>query len=389
MSDLYHELMTNGYVVIRVYENAAEKLAEFMAALRESPEYEEIDDDTKFALGGIGYLPQASMAHHPAIRKLAYDISRCAFEQGIFGKILEENPKFKYAITPDRAVVRHAKQVVGKGLWHQDFTPKSNPGDWIGGGWIVLSDEPQYFSCVPGSHVPTHEIFQHLTTEFDGYVGFAKFGDEADQKYVSDYVKTNGIKPVTIQPGEAVLFMENIVHTVYKNKPLKSGKPLCRQHIAWYFTEDDTPLIDRPIARAVGQGAKAAGGDKETDKKPARKRVVASAVEERYTVDEMLTHQSVPVIKSMQQSPTYTPSHVMFHPEMIDAYTENMAPECREIVKTKDGPRERVRKYLPSLAALSAANPGRFKMQPAYTEEERSLLYPSRLIHIQGKIWKY
>lgn len=165
-----------------------------------------------------------------------------------------------------------------------------------------------------------------------------------------------------IPPGHAVLFHENIIHTVFNN-PYPVGEngeksAMVRQHFTCYFTENPVPLMNRPIAADSGAES---GGMK-------RKKEIPLGM----SLEEMFATQAFPVIKSQQQSPVYSRAHVVFHPEKIEEISKNFAKECLD---PRNG---RVRRILPSLKQLSEMNPERFQMFPPYSPEEMGVFYPSR-----------
>ena len=135
-----------GIHILRVFdENILQQLRnEF---LEECKQFQEFTTNNKFVLGGFGAIGVASSFHNLFIRKI-----RLKTYKTIKDKLHIVHNGKNIEMFFDRMMYRPKVAQPTKELWHRDLTPNSLKNDIIIGGWLNLDSEPQYFSCIPGSH---------------------------------------------------------------------------------------------------------------------------------------------------------------------------------------------------------------------------------------------
>jgi hypothetical protein len=101
--------------------------------------------------------------------------------------------------------------------------------DVVFGGWLNLDTEPQYFSCVPKSHLHDHS---KLTAGFDRIPPIE----------IESYNKRR--TKVEVKPGELIIFYQNIVHEV---NSVKATHDAIRLFFSWRLTPEKTaePLFGK------------------------------------------------------------------------------------------------------------------------------------------------
>lgn len=305
----------------------------FLDTAMKSPELKGDIEHTRFVLGGVGYVPFASLWYSEIVRYIT---------KMVYTKTMEENPfvieEDKYvSMLPDRPLVRFPTQaVVEKGKWHQDDAANSVVGvDDIYGGWINLNpDVTQFFKAIPGTHNPGHPIFENLKQKNGEKRGYSNFRENSDQTYLSNYWKKEVGKLIEIPPGHVLIFQENLIHTVYPNPPI--DKPILRLHTSFLISTSDIALNDRPTQQKY------------------RKR--------RKLLDLFRDQEMVPV-RSGQHTPLYSPFNL--YPNNVEAVNE-LSTHYIDACK-KNG---RVQRFLPSMKVISE-NSDAEMLSPMNPEEVR------------------
>ena len=340
-----NSLTYNGYIVLPIFsENEEYNLAfyenEFLRTAMQSPELQHKMEHNRFVLGGVGYVPFASLWYSEIVRRITAEVYHKVLEQNPFD--INENKYF--CMLPDRPLVRFPGQaVVEKGKWHQDDAANSVDGtDLIYGGWVNLnSDVTQYFKAIPGTHNPNHPIFNTLEQKNGGKRGYSDFKSKKDQTYLTNYWKNEVKNLIEIPPGHVLIFQENLIHTVFPNPPI--NKPLLRLHTSFNISSSKIPLHDRP-----------------TQPKHQKKRKIKSLFEDQ---------EMIPV-RSGQHTPLYSPFNLF--PNNVHAVDE-LSSHYIECCK-KNG---RVKRFLPSMKEMNTK--GNIKMRRNMDENEIKYYLPHKL----------
>lgn len=338
-------LVNDGYIVFPVFsENEEYNLAfyenEFLRTAMRSPELKSNMEHNRFVLGGVGYVPFASLWYSEIVRRIT---------QEVYHKVLEQNPfeidenKYLYML-PDRPLIRFPGQaVVEKGKWHQDDAANSVDGtDLIYGGWVNLNSKvTQYFKAIPGTHNPDHPIFNTLEQKNGGKRGYSDFKSKKDQAYLSKYWKDEVKKLIEIPPGHVLIFQENLIHTVFPNPPI--NQPLLRLHTSFNISSSEIPLHDRPTQRKHQKNRK---------------------------IKELFEDQEMIPVRSGQHTPLYSPFNLF--PNNVHAVDE-LSSHYIECCK-KNG---KVKRFLPSMKEMNAE--GNVKMRRKMDENEMLYYLPHKL----------
>ena len=203
------QLLEQGYVVIPA-ETFKGRKEEFLS---EASRFQEFKKDLnphtcQFVLGGFAALGNPSSFHNPLVRKFR-QWAHCILVSAVFQdmvKSFDDPGSWKLDHIIGRMMIRRAGEQPTAETWHRDHSSEliANDDDKVFGGWINLDAVPQYFSCVPKTHIPNSR--QHR--------GFAKFKKED--------VKALGLKErahrVEIPPGSILVFFENMIHEVLAKK---------------------------------------------------------------------------------------------------------------------------------------------------------------------------
>jgi len=340
------ELDINGYIVLPIFDSheIQQISQEFLRIALNAPELVPNMEHTRFVMGAVGYCPFASLTYHPLVRY----INRCVYEKSkeIFTPYFEnenENENILLSMVPDRPLIRFPIQKVNeRGKWHQDEAANSTPNDKCYGGWINLNhDISQYFKCIPGTHIPSHPIFERLTQKDGGCRGYANFKEKEDYNYLENTWKQNGKMLVEIPPGYALIFRETLIHTVFKNPPTQNY--ILRQHIAFMLSENPIPLHDRP-----------------TNKKYMKRAKLLKYFEE----------QAVVPVRSGQETPVFSPLNLFpKNKHQVEELSMHYIDACKT-----DGI---VKRYLPSMKELNTI--AGIPMYEPMSEDDIRLFIPHRI----------
>lgn len=334
-STLIQTLFRDGVVTVPCIEpSEVDALhAQFLHVLRTLPELrdDKNEEDIVPALGGFGALGLPSSFHHPFIRRLrstVYDRMVPFFQQVIAA--LPDLPTYvpdsflsykPYGIEQliDRVQLRQPGTSTTPESFHRDtsvYGPGCNgaDGDVMFGGWLNLDSQPQFFSCVKGTHKPGRN---------DGH-GFSSITDASEKKAYKEASKV-----VTVPPGEVIIFFSNIVHEVLSRKQQHIS---ARQYQGWRLTPSPLPLFN--------------------------------------DLDERLDRQTIIQLPSSQEPPMFASLHWNLHPLKLQAWCEeNLAPSVLVDRQIQSGARQgTVLKVVPRFLH----QPLGLLYYPVYTPEERS-----------------
>ena len=237
--------MSMGVAVYKVLENqdvANGEVAQWRAALAASvnaaPEFKPVEGETplfdrqdiKLAVGGFAALAHPSSFHNEFARALRFRAETYVVKNDIFGLEGGVNDGKKLEQIIDRTMIRRPGQTPTAEAWHRDIARGTVPKDQIFGGWINLDPEnPQYFSCVPGSSDDQPD------PGADYESGFAKIGDASHPKIISRSYR------IVIPPGHMIVFDERTIHEVAA--VTCEGRSSCRLFFGWRITDGNTPLF--------------------------------------------------------------------------------------------------------------------------------------------------
>lgn len=335
-------LTAQGYVVVPVFDkNELEHVSNtFLDTAMKSPELNDNIQHTRFVLGGVGYVPFASLWYSEIVRF----ITKTAYLKTMHQNPFEIREHEYFSMLPDRPLIRFPTQAVDeKGKWHQDDAANSVVGiDNIYGGWINLNtDVTQYFKAIPGTHNPQHPIFEKLQQKNGEKRGYSNFKDKSDQTFLTNYWKNEVKQLIEIPPGHILIFQENLIHTVYPNPPI--NKPLLRLHTSFLISKSNVPLNDRP-----------------TQKKYRKNRKL---------IDLFQDQELVPV-RSGQNTPLYSPFNLF--PNNIHAVNE-LTTHYIDACKKEN----RVMRFLPSMKTIS--DKSSVKMLPPMDEDAIKYYIPHKI----------
>jgi len=208
----YHELakdlITNGYVVFPMYskKQSDEMVQEFQKTEKKFREYNRNillgTKENPYVLGGFGAYGNPSSFHNEFVRKIRRDKMKHIFLFGELVKLAQEKgvikdaQKYKVAEFMDRMCKRIKGTSTTKESYHTDLIPKDRDTDFTIGGWIQLSQETSFFSCVPKTH---------------------SFLPKASKKgFVLE--KKECTHEIPIPQGNILMFFQNLGHYVYSTK---------------------------------------------------------------------------------------------------------------------------------------------------------------------------
>lgn len=207
---LGHQLLENGYVVIRLFSpDQSEKLVkEFQTTELSFPEYRRHaplgTKNNPYVLGGFGAYGNPASFHNPFVRKMRKEFIECV---PIFGCMLREAKHRKQINSVDSYRVsllfdRMCKRPVGTSTtresYHRDLVPTARDSDITIGGWLQLSSDTSYLSCRP----KTHSLGQ-ISTKTKG------FALEKNIQCTHD---------IPVPQGCMILFFQNLGHCVHATK---------------------------------------------------------------------------------------------------------------------------------------------------------------------------
>jgi len=235
----------------------------------------------------------------------------------------------RFEMVIDRMMYRYKSQQPSPESWHRDVIPSDriNTDNEIYGGWLNLDSTDQYFSCIPGSHLGVK-----LSELMEGFAAVPKDRIESVSKYRQKF---------TIPPGHMIVFPQYILHEVVANKAKTN---MMRLFTAWSTTTRQNFIHPDMIER--------------------------------------LLSQNIVPLPSGQRPPIYAANHGSFYlhkpfkpipnrdhsVSLIEWSRDTMQPRT---LAQKDGAKGKytiVSRYLKSLKDYD------FRMYPAYTQEEISLV---------------
>lgn len=214
------ELKNSGITVVDLHlPNALKKFVnqDWLSITKDiqSRDFKTKNPEYGFVLGAFGAFGNPASFHSVEIYSLRYLIFKKL--RTIF-KNMDQNRNLEMLF--DRLAIRREGTTLGGETFHRDTCSLQDASDKIYGGWINLdSEETQYFSCVPGTHMCR------------GRGGFEKI----EGKYKDSKIK------IAIKPKQVIIFDQNIIHEIFSQKIKKTN---IRLYLGWRHTYSDVPLLN-------------------------------------------------------------------------------------------------------------------------------------------------
>jgi hypothetical protein len=323
------------------------------------------NDDFFPVEGGFAALGNSSSFHNGFVRKLRMAAHVAVLESGVVPIASDEN----FEQVADRLMVRRSEKNPTPEAWHRDEAKFAVTGDTVYGGWVNLdTNRTQSFSMVPYS-----------ANEVGGKnKGFGKIPPSEHADWVRRSYR------VEVPPGHILIFNERTVHEVVA-RPLtqaeKKDKPgselaRCRLFFGWRTTKSATPITPNLRARLEAQEALPIKSGQHKHPNP------PDGAESDYPGPPAM----------------YSELHPTNHPLLLKRLASHLKPAATELYMYQPGGKQAQRfpnglvvpkLFMPSLRELNAVDPN-IRMYQPYSNEEMSILYPSRtwgnLIRLDGSI---
>ena len=330
------KILNDGYAVITdtLFTRDIVKYREEL--IEESKEFPEFNEGVeKFVLGGFAHLANPSSFHNPVVRNMREWAMSIVIPELFTGLIRQKHDAetWKFEQIIDRMMIRVPGEKPSSESWHRDVSPLSFEGDDIFGGWVNLDLEPQYFSCVPG----THNTSSGIGSSGSGFVPIDKKNVNVMNKIKSEK------KMVCIPPGGILVFYENLVHEVLSKE---SKRTQVRLALGWRLTQQINPLIPGLYKR--------------------------------------LQSQAVMPLKSNQIPPMFAALHwTNWVDKIIDWSKLAVVDECLELKNFQNIKAKRSEDFLVVHREMKSLEEYGFRMYEEYDMYEKRILRPNRVWFIK------
>lgn len=313
------------------------------------------DNDAFFPVeGGFAAMGNPSSFHNPFVRKLRMAAHVAVLESGVIPVAADEN----FEQVADRLMIRRSGKNPTAEAWHRDEAKFAVPGDTVYGGWVNLdTDRSQVFSMVPFS---ANEVAGQNN-------GFARIEESKHVDLVRYSFQT------VVPPGYILIFNERTIHEVVA-RPLKSletrgrtGSQLarCRLFFGWRTTKSTTPITPNLDARLEMQEALPIKSGQHVHPNP--------------PPGAPVDYPGPPAM--------YSKLHPTNFPLLLKRLASHLKPAATQLYMYQPGGKQAQRfpnglvapkLFMPSLRELSEVDSS-IQMYPAYSDEEKSILFPSRV----------
>lgn len=215
------DLQRDGYVVVPSNCFTPAHRAELLGEASHFPEFN--PGTTQFVMGGFAALGCPSSFHNPVVRKYRQWMHSILVTK-LFSPLVAtyaDPGEWKLDHIIDRMVIRVPGQRPSTEPFHRDEASEliASSDDKVFGGWVNLDEADQFFSCVPGTHMP----------DTNNHRGFSKIPkEEAREIRAKKLTRT-----VRIPSGHMLVFYENIVHEVVSRV---ARQTLVRLHLGFRLT---------------------------------------------------------------------------------------------------------------------------------------------------------
>ena len=295
--------------------------ADLLTEASNFPEY--LPGVQKFVMGGFAALGNPSSFHNPVVRRMRQWAMGIVIPRLFVPLIDRTGVDYKVEKYIDRMTIRIPGEKATPETYHRDESEFASGNDRVFGGWINLDSTSQWFHCTPKTHMKnatSHAGFNLITDDEDLLEQCRKFTHK-----------------IEIPPGHILVFYENMIHTVVGKETTST---MVRLHLGWKLTT------------STGM---------------------------REEVKKAIDDQGVPLIKSGQQPPMYSPMHIgpgRGTANLIKWSQDYLKPICLETKTWKSGVNEGqtytiVHKYMKSLKAYGLTR------YDEYSEDERNMYQPS------------
>jgi hypothetical protein len=247
-TDPIESLIKNGYMLVKVLETSdlQSYQTNFLNTIESFPEYKRNPTSKSigengfpilYTLGGFAAFGNPASFHNNFVRNLRINCRNAVVP--IFKRILTSfgghygspnKQEFKFEMLIDRMMYRYESMSPSAESWHRDVMPANRilDDDELYGGWINLDNQPQFFSCILGSHlnIKQKEVLQ----------GF----DAAPLEYKK--ILSNKKSLVEIPPGYMIVFPQYIMHEVLGKQ---ADRNMMRLFTGWRLTRGSSSLYQR------------------------------------------------------------------------------------------------------------------------------------------------
>lgn len=222
----FKDLEKNGFVVLQCFtpEEVDEAHVDFYRQMLEWPEFtDNIKDQIRewvngsnhigtpeireLVRGSFGALGNPSSFHHPVVRAWRKKIKERV--RGFFAR----SGQVGLELLLDRMCIRRKGTSLTAESWHRDISEVKSPGEVVFGGWVNLNHSrsglEQYFKCLPGTHLKGER------GPAQGFVVEKGKTQEYNKLFSTAFSNKPGVK---INPGEIIIFFQDILHSVPGNE---------------------------------------------------------------------------------------------------------------------------------------------------------------------------
>tara|TARA_B100001287_G_C22680586_1_gene530129 strand:- start:1160 stop:2176 length:1017 start_codon:yes stop_codon:yes gene_type:complete len=330
-------LLKDGVIVVDTFlsknpESLDRYHRRFLDTLKSQPEFNEYAIKNKlYVMGGFSGLGNASSFHNPFVREIRAILYYDLYKE-IFGYILQElGGNYKFEQHFDRMMYRLSGVKPCSETFHRDES-QGDLEDITFGGWLNISFVEENFSCVKFSHV--------LDSEQKTQKGFNKFSKDQQKEFKAKS------ELVPIKPGQAIIFVENIIHEVLATAVMVDR---CRLFIGFSITKRDAPLIAE--------------------------------------LESLIENQAIIPLKSGQIPPIYSPMHLCNHHEKLVDFTNGIKDFIKVNHTFKSGKKQGITikicpRYMPSLKEISKLA-GKNVLYEPYCIEEINMYRPMKMKRIE------
>jgi len=166
------------------------------------------------------YNQARSHVHKPLVQALNHKIDTDTTNP--YHDVIDQRGVWKSQLLFDRMMWRRASAKTTPESWHRDVATKEHPkgtptglaeADIILGGWTNLTDQPQSFNCIPGSHFNAVKHGEHTMpaqTLFNCESGFKP----PTKQQISDLNLDGQKKQVVVPPYHSIFFFQHLLHEV-------------------------------------------------------------------------------------------------------------------------------------------------------------------------------
>jgi hypothetical protein len=293
-------LKREGYLVFALpKEDVKGDRSRFLEYISNIPELKsKMSMNGDIGAGSFGALNFASAYHNPAA--ISCDIHVYDAIRPILSALAKDLGKQYMELIPDRLCYRTQAQTSTS--YHYDASSGALKGDCFFGTIYNMNDVlTQKFTCVPRTH------------KFDADLKGGAF-NSTDENANVEYKKRE--VTVSIPPGHACIFFENIIHRVSSGR---AAEPILRKFVGFRLSHFDIPWLEG----------------------------------KNY---DLVRSQGALYYKGGEIAPMYPRLYITNHVEKLQAFAEKLRPEMLVEYTFKSGKRKNMTVKIPHLFPLSLEN---------------------------------